>query len=84
MKIQVFGTGCAPCKTVLRNVEAAVAELGLGAQVEHATRVQAMLDAGITGTPALVVDGEVKCVGRVLDVAASKVLLTSSRTELAK
>jgi len=83
MKIQVYGTGCVPCKTMLRNVEAAVTELGLGAQIEHVTRVQAMLDAGITGTPALVVDGSVKCVGRALDVAAIKLLLTSP-AELSK
>jgi len=56
MRIQVFATGCAPCKVMLRNVEAAVAELGLTSQVEHVTRLQEMLDAGITGTPALVVN----------------------------
>jgi len=84
MKVQVFGAGCASCKTMLRNVEVAVAELGLGTQVEHVTRVQAMLDAGITGTPALVIDGRVKCVGRALDVPDIKSLLASSRTELLK
>lgn len=82
MKIQVFGTGCAPCKAMLRNVQTAVAELGLGSPVEHVTRVQAMLDAGITGTPAFVVDGEIKCVGRTLDVAAIKAILGSSRGEM--
>jgi hypothetical protein len=29
MQIRVFGTGCAACKTMLRNLEAAIAELGL-------------------------------------------------------
>ena len=82
MRIQVFGTGCAPCKKMLVNVEAAVAELGIASQVEHVTRVQAMLDAGITGTPALVVDGEIKCVGRALDVASIKSILTSSQPEV--
>jgi small redox-active disulfide protein 2 len=84
MKIQVFGAGCASCKVMLRNVETAVAELKLGAQVEHVTRVQAMLDAGITGTPALVVDGEVRSVGRALEVAAIRSLLTAPRTEGSK
>jgi small redox-active disulfide protein 2 len=77
MKIRVFGTSCTACKTMLRNVQTAVAELGLGAEIEHVTRVQAMLDAGITGTPALVVDGDVECVGRALEVSAIKALLTS-------
>jgi hypothetical protein len=40
MRIQVFATGYAPCKIMLRNVEAAVAELGLTSQVEHVTLVQ--------------------------------------------
>ena len=84
MRIQVFGTGCAPCKKMLGNVETAAAELGLSSQVEHVTRVQAMIDAGITGTPALVVDGEIKCVGRALDVATIKSILTSSQTEVRK
>lgn len=81
MKIQVFGSGggCAPCKTMLRNVELAIAALGLATQAEYVTRVQQMIDLGITGSPALVVDGEIKCVGRALDVAAVKAILTSSK-----
>lgn len=75
MKIQVFGTGCAPCKAMLSNVQAAVAELGLDCTVEHVTNVLDMIDAGITGTPALAIDGEVKCMGRSLEIAAIKGLL---------
>jgi len=86
MKVQLFGSGsgCAPCKAMLRNVELAIAELGLATQVEYITRVQQMLDLGITGTPALVIDGEVKCVGRALEVTAIKALLTSPKTEVSK
>ena len=84
MRIQVFGTGCAPCKVMLRNVEAAVAELGLASQVEHVTRLEEMLDAGITGTPTLVVDGVIKSVGRALDVATIKSILTFSQREVRK
>lgn len=81
MRIRVFGTGCASCKTMLRNVQTAVAEIGLGAEVEHVSRVQEMIDAGITATPTLVVDGEIKSVGRALDVPTLKALLTSCRSE---
>ena len=83
LKIQVFGTGggCAPCKLMLRNAEAAVAELGLATRVEYVTRVLQMLELGITASPALVVNGEVKCMGRALDVAAIKTILTSPQTE---
>ena len=75
MRVQVFGTGCAPCKAMLKNVETAVAELGLGCQVEHMTRVRDMIDAGVTGTPALAIDGKLLSVGRVLDVTAIKAIL---------
>jgi hypothetical protein len=43
-----------------------------------------MLDLGIAGSPALVVDGDIKCVGRALDVAAIKVILASTKTEVLK
>ncbi|HMA96050.1 MAG TPA: vitamin K epoxide reductase family protein [Polyangiaceae bacterium] len=50
--------------------------------VEHVTRVQAMLDAGISGTPALVVNGELKSVGKLLDVASIQSILLSSKSEV--
>ncbi len=86
MKIQVFssGGGCAPCKTMLRNVETAVSELGLDVRVEYVTRMQQMLDLGITGTPALVVDGLVKSIGKALDVSAVKAILTVPKEESVK
>jgi len=82
MRIQVFGMGCTPCKEMLRNVKTAVEELNLHFPVEHVTRVQEMLDAGITGTPALVVNGKVKCVGRVLDIATIESILVSAKSEV--
>ncbi|WP_298669938.1 thioredoxin family protein, partial [uncultured Methanofollis sp.] len=32
-KIEVFGTGCAKCKRTAKNVETAVKELGIAAEV---------------------------------------------------
>ncbi|GAO01457.1 hypothetical protein PSR1_00312 [Anaeromyxobacter sp. PSR-1] len=69
---------------MLRNVETAVAELHLDLQVEQVTRVQKMLEAGITGTPTLMVNGEIKSVGRVLGVDAIKAILGASRAETSK
>jgi hypothetical protein len=60
---------------MLKNVEIAVAELGLDCQVEHVNRISAMLEAGITGTPALAIDGRVEVMGRALDVASVKQIL---------
>jgi predicted DsbA family dithiol-disulfide isomerase len=63
---------------MLSNVERAVRELGLPDAVEHVRRIQDMLDAGLTGTPALVIDGEVKVMGKALDVPDIKRILESA------
>ena len=86
MKVQVLGTGggCAPCKAMLRNVELAIAELGLPTQVEYVTQIQQMVALRITGSPALVVDGVVKSMGRALDLATIKTILLSAGKEASK
>lgn len=75
MRIQVFGTGCAACETLEANVQRAVTELGLDCRVEHEGRILEMVKAGVAQVPALVVDGEVKSMGKALDVATVKVML---------
>lgn len=75
MKIQVYGTGCTPCKLMLANTQEAVRQLGLPDTVEHMSRIQDMLTAGITGTPALAIDGEIRVMGKALDVPTIVALL---------
>ena len=77
VRIQVFGSGCAPCKAMLQNVQTAVAELELDTPVEHMTRVLDLIQAGITATPTFMVDGHVHSAGKVLDVATIKGILTN-------
>lgn len=81
MKLQVFGTGCAPCAAMRRNVDTAVAELGLDCTVEHVSRIADMVEMGIAATPALAIDGHVVTMGKALDVMALKTLLTAPRAE---
>ncbi len=66
MKLQVLGSGCAKCKLLEEHTRAAVADLGLEAEVEKVTDIEAIMEMGVMMTPALVVDGMVKSVGRVL------------------
>lgn len=77
MRVRVFGTGCASCTAMLRDTQAALTELGLDSPVEHVSRIQDMMAAGITGTPALEIDGTLCSEGRALDVAAIKRLLVA-------
>lgn len=65
MEIKVCGPGCAACEKARKTVEAAVAAKGVQATVTKVTDFQEMLQMGIFSTPAVVIDGQVKCVGRV-------------------
>ena len=65
-KIQVLGTGCPKCRTLLANAEAAVKALGIEATVEKVDKIQDILAFNVMMTPALVVDGQVKSAGKVL------------------
>lgn len=65
MEIQVCGPGCANCEKTQKIIEAAVAARGITATVTKVTDFQEMAKLGIFSTPAVVIDGEVKCVGNV-------------------
>lgn len=66
MKVQILGTGCPNCKLLEQRAREAVAELGLDAQIEKITDIDAIMEMGVMMTPALAIDGEVKRVGKVL------------------
>lgn len=75
MKIQVLGTGCAKCKQLTANAEAAVAELGLGVAVEKVEDLREIMKFKVMSTPALVVDGQVRSTGKVLSPGDVKAFL---------
>jgi len=65
MDIKVLGPGCPKCKKTEELVKEAVAETGVDAQIEKVTDTMKIAGYGVFGTPAVVVDGEVKCVGKI-------------------
>ena len=65
MKIQILGTGCPKCKKTYENVERAVKDLGISAEVEKVEDLKAIMGFGVMITPALAVDGQVKVSGKV-------------------
>jgi small redox-active disulfide protein 2 len=75
MRIEVLGTGCPKCVALMDNVVAAVAELGIEAELAKVTDIVEIANRGVMMTPALSVDGEVKIVGKLATVAELKVLL---------
>jgi len=64
-KIQILGTGCPKCTKLAENTEAAAKELGLDYSIEKVTKLEEIMAFGVMVTPALVVDGKVKIVGKV-------------------
>ena len=66
MRIQVLGTGCPKCKTLMANAEAAVKAAGIEATVEKVDQLADIMKMGVMITPALAVDGVVKSAGKVL------------------
>jgi small redox-active disulfide protein 2 len=75
VKIEVLGTGCAKCKSLTKNVEKAVSELGIQAEVVKVDNLKEIMDRGVMMTPALYVDGESKMVGRTATVDEIKRIL---------
>jgi hypothetical protein len=55
-----------------------VAEAGIDAQIEKVTDAMKIAGYGVFGTPAVVVDGEVKCVGKIPSKEEVKVLFIES------
>ncbi len=65
MKVKVLGPGCDKCKKLYAEVQKAVAASGLPVDVEKVEKIADMIDLGVTLTPALIIDGEIRCSGRV-------------------
>jgi small redox-active disulfide protein 2 len=65
MKIKVLGTGCPKCKKLAESAEIAAKALGIEYQLDKVTDINEIMKFGVMMTPALVVDGQVKVVGKV-------------------
>jgi len=65
MVIKILGTGCAKCKQLAVNAQQAVNEMGIEATIEKVEKIEDIMEYGVMKTPALVVDEQVKVMGRV-------------------
>jgi small redox-active disulfide protein 2 len=75
-KIQILGSGCPKCRAMTQNAETAAKELGLEYTLEKVTDIKEIIKFGVMTTPALVVDGQVKVVGKVLSPEQIKAMLS--------
>lgn len=65
MNIKILGTGCAKCQRLEQLTREVASERGIDAEFEHVFDIAKIMEYQIMGTPALVVDEEVKVAGRL-------------------
>lgn len=73
--IEILGSGCAKCKQLHANAEAAVKELGIEAQITKVTDLREIMKRGVMSTPGLVVDGKLLSTGKLLTTAQLRDML---------
>ncbi|MFC1531814.1 thioredoxin family protein [Thermodesulfobacteriota bacterium] len=65
LEIKVLGPGCAQCDRLVQELMQVMGEVGITAGIEHVRDIKEIGKYGVMGTPALLINGEVKSVGSV-------------------
>jgi small redox-active disulfide protein 2 len=65
LEIKVLGPGCAQCDRLEQELMQVMAEAGIMADMEHVRDIKEIGRYGVMGTPALIINGQVKSVGKV-------------------
>ena len=65
MKVEILGTGCPKCKKLEAHARKAIEELGVDAEIEKVQDIKEITKFGVMMTPALAIDGKVKCSGEI-------------------
>jgi len=68
MLIQVLGTGCAKCTKLATLAKEAAEKAGVDYRLEKVTEIDRIIGMGVMTTPALVVDGKLRCSGTLPSV----------------
>jgi hypothetical protein len=78
LEIKVLGSGCPCCDDLEQDLMAVMTEMNLAADIEHVTDPAKIGDYGVAGTPALVINGEVKAIGPMPKKTQLKALLSDA------
>ena len=65
MEIKILGTGCPKCQKLEQIARDVAAARGIDAKFEHIRDRAEILKYPVIGTPALVIEGQVKASGRI-------------------
>jgi hypothetical protein len=80
LSIKILGPGCPNCETLEQMVLAALVELNVPAKVEHIRDLQEIHALGVFGTPALLINDDIKTAGNL----PTTVMLTAWLQEAAR
>ena len=73
IKIEVVGIECEEQKDLLRNIHHALEEMGIEAEVYEITDVNLIAERfGMVVTPAMYINGKLKCSGHIIDIEQIK------------
>ncbi len=76
MKIEIAGPGCPRCRATEKNVNEALRQLEMAAEVIDIVDIKEMARRGVMVTPAVIVDGIIEISGKVPTVDEIKQLLS--------
>lgn len=78
-EILVLGPGCYRCQKLHESVQQAVRELGIECEIYKISDPAAIAGFGVMITPALIVDGKVEALGKMLSVEQVKKILEKKK-----
>lgn len=78
MKLTIYGSGCAKCQTLAKNAAAAAQALELDYDLEKIIDTNAIIDAGIMRTPALMINDDIVAEGKIPTVDEIRHMLDPS------
>ena len=74
IKVKVLGSGCATCKNLYEKIKRLANEGKINATVEYSSDINDLINEGIMGSPAILIDGNVIKVGNPSEDELNKIL----------
>jgi len=75
--IEVLGSGCPKCYSLLEITKEALAQLNLSIEISYIKEIDRMIELGIMSTPALAINGKPVLSGRLPDTKEVKEIISN-------
>jgi small redox-active disulfide protein 2 len=79
MEIKILGPGCPRCEDLMKRTINVLAELNIAAAVDKVADIKEIVAYRVLSTPALIIDGQVKCAGRIPRVEEIKAWILKAK-----